>query len=128
MDLTPLKNIFNRLFGRWADSPNDQQYYVKIFFALITALICGLGGQIFAGTRGVLFGFFVYILSLFVIRYLLEVSPEDLGGMQKMITNSLFSYLMLWTVIWTLLYAFSIPPEWLQHIIDVSTSTTTTTP
>ena len=109
MDLTPLKNIFNRMFGKWADSPNDQQYYVKIFFALISALICGIGGQVFAGTRGVLLGFLVYILSLFVIRYLLEVEPEQLGGMQKMITNSLFSYLMLWTVIWTLLYAFSIP-------------------
>jgi amino acid permease len=109
MDLTPLKNIFNKMFGKWADSPNDQQYYVKIFFALITAIICGIGGQAFAGTRGVLFGFLVYILSLFVIRYLLDVEPEDLGGMQKMITNSLFSYLMLWTVVWTLLYAFSIP-------------------
>ena len=109
MDLTPLKNMFNRLFGKWADSPNDQQYYVKIFYALISALVCGIGGQAFAGTRGVLFGFLVYILSLFVIRYLLDVEPEDLGGMQKMITNSLFSYLMLWTVVWTLLYAFSIP-------------------
>jgi len=109
MDLTPLKNIFNRLFGKWADSPNDQQYYVKIFFGLISALICGLGGQAFAGTRGVLLGFLIYILSLFVIRYLLDVEPEDLGGMQKMITNSLFSYLMLWTVVWTILYAFSIP-------------------
>ncbi len=116
MDLTPLKNIFNRMFGRWADSPNDQQYYVKIFFALISALVCGIGGQTFAGTRGVLFGFLVYILSLYVIRYLLEVEPEQLGGMQKMITNSLFSYLMLWTVVWTLLYAFSIPVDQLAII------------
>ena len=109
MDLTPLKNVFNRLFGKWADSPNDQQYYVKIFFALISALICGIGGQAFAGTRGVLLGFLMYILALFAIRYLLDVPPEQLGGMQKMITNSLFSYLMLWTVVWTLIYAFSIP-------------------
>ena len=116
MDLTPLKNIFNRLFGKWADSPNDQQYYVKIFFGLISAIICGLGGQAFAGTRGVLLGFLLYILSLFVIRYLLDVEPEQLGGMQKMITNSLFSYLMLWTVVWTLIYAFSIPADALAFI------------
>jgi hypothetical protein len=116
MDLTPLKNIFNRLFGRWADSPNDQQYYVKIFFALISALVCGIGGQMFAGTRGVLFGFLVYILSLYVIRYLLEVDIEELGGIQKLITNSLFSYLMLWTVVWTLLYAFSLTPAALAII------------
>ncbi|MHA1615597.1 MAG: hypothetical protein ACTSYJ_12190 [Candidatus Thorarchaeota archaeon] len=109
MDLTPLKNIFNRMFGKWADSPNDQQYYVKILFAFISALLCGIGGQAFAGTRGVMLGFLIYVLSLFAIRYLLEVEPEQLGGLQKMITNSLFSYLMLWTVIWTLLYAFSIP-------------------
>jgi hypothetical protein len=110
MELIPLKNFFNRLFGKWANAPNDQQYYVKMFFALISALICGIGGQIFAGTRGVMFGFLMYIISLFVIRYLLDVEPEKLGGLQKMITNSLFSYLMLWVVIWTIIYAFNIPP------------------
>jgi len=111
MSFTPLKNIFNRIFGRWDDSPNDQQYYVKIFFALISALVCGLAGPTFAGTRGVIFGFLVYILSLFVIRYLLEIDLETLGGTQKMITNSLVSYLMLWVVLWTLMYAFTISPE-----------------
>jgi amino acid permease len=111
MNLTPLQNFFRRIFGRWDDSPNDQQYYVKIFFALISALVCGITGPVFAGTRGVIFGFLVYILALFVIRYLLEISLEDLGGTQKMITNSLPSYLMLWVVLWTLMYAFSISPE-----------------
>ena len=111
MSLIPLKNIFNRLFGRWEDTPNDQQYYVKIFFALISALVCGLTGPVFAGTRGVIFGFLVYILALFVIRYLLEIDLETLGGTQKMITNSLVSYLMLWVVLWTLMYAFTLSPE-----------------
>ncbi|MFW9907716.1 MAG: hypothetical protein ACFFEF_04015 [Candidatus Thorarchaeota archaeon] len=116
MELTLLKNFFNRLFGKWANSPNDQQYYVKMFFALISALICGIGGQVFAGTRGVMFGFLIYILSLFVIRYLLDIEPQKLGGMQKMITNSLFSYLMLWVVVWTILYAFTIPPEIINNL------------
>ncbi|MBY8997196.1 MAG: hypothetical protein KGD60_05650 [Candidatus Thorarchaeota archaeon] len=111
MNLTPLKNIFNRIFGRWDDTPNDQQYYVKILFALISALVCGLAGPAFAGTRGVIFGFLVYILALFVIRFLLEIDLETLGGTQKMITNSLVSYLMLWVVLWTLMYAFTISPE-----------------
>ena len=111
MSLIPLKNIFNRLFGKWDDTPNDQQYYVKIFFALISALVCGLAGPAFAGTRGVIFGFLVYILALFAIRYLLEIDSETLGGTQKMTTNSLVSYLMLWVVLWTLMYAFTIPPE-----------------
>ncbi|MHA2027632.1 MAG: hypothetical protein ACW98U_17190, partial [Candidatus Thorarchaeota archaeon] len=61
------------------------------------------------GTRGVLFGFLMYVLSLFVIRFLLDIEPETLGGTQKMITNSLPSFLMLWVVIWTLIYAFVIP-------------------
>ncbi len=98
MELTPLKNLANRMFGRWADTPNDQQYYVKIFLAMISALVCGFGGQVFAGIRGVLFGFLMYVLALLVIRYLLEIEPETLGGTQKMITNSLPSFLMLWVV------------------------------
>ena len=108
MNLTPLKNLFNRMFGKWDNSPNDQQYYVKIFFALISALVCGLAGPFFAGTRGVIFGFLVYILSLFAIRYILEIDLATLGGTQKMITNSLVSYLMLWVVLWTLMYNFTI--------------------
>ena len=122
MDLTPLKNIFKRMFGRWDDTPNDQQYYVKMFFAIIAAIVCGFGGQAFAGTRGVLFGFLIYILSLYVIRYLLDVDPSELGGLQKMITNSLFSYLMLWVVLWTLMYAFSIPAAILNSINVVTTA------
>ena len=110
MDLTPLKNVANRMFGRWADTPNDQQYYVKIFLAMISALVCGFGGREFAGTRGVLFGFLMYVLALLVIRYLLDIEPDMMGGTQKMITNSLPSYLMLWVVFWTLIYAFMIPP------------------
>ena len=109
MDITPLKNLANRMFGRWADTPNDQQYYVKIFMALVSAIVCGLGGLTFAGTRGVHFGFLMYVLALFVIRYLLDIELETLGGTQKMITNSLPSFLMLWVVIWTLIYAFVIP-------------------
>jgi hypothetical protein len=110
MDITPLKNLADRMFGRWADSPNDQQYYVKIFMAMVSAVTCGLMGLSFAGTRGVLFGFLMYVLSLFIIRYLLDIEPETLGGTQKMITNSLPSFLMLWIVFWTLIYAFVIPP------------------
>ncbi|MFW9793073.1 MAG: hypothetical protein ACFFEE_02125 [Candidatus Thorarchaeota archaeon] len=111
MDITPLKNLANRMYGRWANTPNDQQYYVKISLALVSAVVCGLGGQWFAGTRGVLFGFLMYVLSLFIIRYLLDIEVETLGGTQKMITNSLVSYLMVWIVFWTLIYAFMIPPS-----------------
>lgn len=110
MELDPLKDFFNRLFGRWDDSPNDQQYYVKIFFAIISAIVCGLAGPVFAGTRGLFFGVLVYVLSLFVIRYLLEIDPAKLGGMQKMVTNSLPSYLLLWVVLWTIMWGFWLPP------------------
>jgi len=106
MELDPLKRFFNRLFGRWSHSPNDQQYYVKIFFAMISAIICGLGGPVFAGTRGLMLGLLIYVLALFVIRYLLEVSIDKLGGMRQLVTNSLPSYLLLWIVLWTIMWAF----------------------
>ena len=111
MELEPLERFFNRLFGRWADSPNDQQYYVKIFFAIISALVCGLGGPFFAGLRGLVFGVLVYVLSLFVIRHVLGIPLDKLGGTQKMITNSLPSYLLLWVVLWTIMWGFWLPPS-----------------
>jgi hypothetical protein len=99
------------LFGRWADSPNDQQYYVKILFAILSGIICALWGPAFAGIRGLMFGSLMYGLTLYIIVYLLEIDPEELGGRQKLITNSLPSFLLLWVVLWTILYGFSLPPE-----------------
>ena len=111
-----LRNVFQRLFGKWADTPNDQQYYVKMLFALIAALVCGIAGPAFAGIRGLIFGVLFYGLTLFVIVYLLDIDPETLGGRQKMITNPLPSYLLLWVLLWTVLYAFSLPPEILNNL------------
>ncbi|TXT56668.1 MAG: conserved membrane protein of unknown function [Candidatus Thorarchaeota archaeon] len=110
MEIASLQTPFKKMFSRWDDSPNDQQFYVKIFFAFISSLLCALGGLPFAGIRGLMFGVFVYILSLYVIVYLLEIDPETLGGRQKLITNTLPSYLLLWVLLWTLFYAFLIPP------------------
>lgn len=104
----PLQGFFNLLFGRWADNPNDQNYYVKVFFAVVAAVVCGLAGPIFAGVRGLMFGLLLYVTSLFVIVYVLEIEPETLGGRQKLVTNALFSYLLLWVLLWTLIYAFSL--------------------
>jgi hypothetical protein len=111
-----LQNIFQQLYGRWAKEPKDQTYYVKITFAIISAVICGLAGPVFAGLRGLMFGIFLYILSLFVIVYLLEVEPETMGGQQKLITNSLPSYLLLWVLLWTLIFAFTLPESILGNL------------
>lgn len=110
------QNIFQRMFSRWEDSPNDQQYYVKMLFAIISAIICGLAGPAFAGIRGLMFGILFYILSLYFIVYILEVDPEELGGRQKMITGTLPSYLLLWVLLWTVIYAFSLPPEIINEL------------
>mgnify|MGYP001143153690 CR=1 FL=1 len=110
------QNIFQRMFSRWEDSPNDQQYYVKMLFAILSALVCGIAGPAFAGLRGLMFGILVYILSLFVVVYALEIDPEELGGRQKLITGTLPSYLLLWVLLWTVLYAFTLPPEIIENL------------
>lgn len=116
--ITPLQGIFKRLFGRWENDPNNQQTYVKILFAIITAIICGVNGTTFAGTRGLIFGLLMYSLTLYVVVYLLEIDPEELGGRQKLITNALPTFLLLWVLLWTLIYAFTLPPEVLDAIIN----------
>lgn len=107
--IEPLKGLFKRLFSRWADSPDEQQTYVKIFFALICALICGLAGPAFRGSRGLVFGLLLYGLTLYIIVYLLEIDPTEIGGRQKLITAGLPTYLLLWVLVWTLLYTFTLP-------------------
>jgi amino acid permease len=116
-----VQNIFQQIFGRWSDDPNDQQYYVKMTFALISAVICAAGGQAFAGTRGLMIGLLIYALSLYVVVYLVGINPEDLGGRQKLVTNTLPSYLLLWVLIWTVLYAFTLPPEVLENLCSLVT-------
>lgn len=107
--IQPLQGFFNRLFGKWDDNPSEQQTYVKLFFSFISAIICGLYGPIFAGSRGLIFGILVYILSLFVVVYIMEIDPEEIGGRQKLVTNTLPTYLLLWVVLWTLFYSFTLP-------------------
>jgi hypothetical protein len=108
MELDFLQSFFQRLYGRWERVPNDQNYYVKISFAIISAIICGVGGSFFAGIRGLMFGLLIYVMALFFLVYLIEVDVSALGGRQKLITNALPSYLLLWVLLWTLLYAFTL--------------------
>ncbi len=108
MELGFLQSFFQQLYGRWAGSPNDQNYYVKITFAIISAVLCGVGGAFFAGIRGLMFGLLVYVGTLFVLVYLIEIDIKALGGRQKLITSALPSYLLLWVLLWTLLYAFTL--------------------
>jgi hypothetical protein len=111
-----VKSVFKRLFGRWEKHPQDQTFYAKMLFAILSALICAIGGQTFAGLRGLLFGALMYVLTIFVIVYLLDVDPSVVGGRQKLITNSLMSYLLMWVVLWTLFYAFAVPPSILVEL------------
>ncbi len=108
MELDYLQSFFKRVYGRWERSPNDQNYYVKISFSIISAILCGVGGGFFAGIRGLMFGLLIYVVALFVLVYIVEIDVGALGGRQKLITNALPSYLLLWVLLWTLLYAFAL--------------------
>ena len=109
--INPLKGLFKAMFRRWEHSPDTQQTYVKIPFAFLSALFCGIQGANYAGIRGLTFGLLVYSLTLFVIVYLLEIDPQDIGGRQKLITAGLPTYLLLWVLLWTLIYSLMLPPE-----------------
>ncbi|MEM2142962.1 MAG: hypothetical protein QXS20_01100 [Candidatus Thorarchaeota archaeon] len=102
----PIRAVFKRMFGRWANSPQDQSFYVKMVFALLSGVLCALAGDAFRGIRGIVFGILIYIISLYAIVYLLEVDPSRIGGRQKLIVDSLASYLLLWVLVWTLLIGF----------------------
>jgi hypothetical protein len=114
--MDPLSLVLHTLFGRWKDDPSDLNYYVKIFFACISAIICGVVGPAFAGTRGIVFGLLIYIISLYVLVYIMNMDPEALGGYQKLVTDSLPSYLLLWVLLWTLIYAFTLPPSLIENL------------
>ncbi len=120
-----VQSFFEKLFGRWADKPQDQQYYVKMFFAIISAVICALGGTVFAGIRGILFGLLMYVLTLYVLIYIMKIDIEGVGGRQKLVTNTLFSYILLWVLLWTLFYSFTLPQEILTTLPNLANTTST---
>ncbi len=107
-NMQTLRGFFKRMFGRWEDRPQEQNFYVKMVFAVFSAVVCAAAGRTFAGLRGILFGILVYILTLYVIVYILEIDPKDLGGRTKLVTNSLFSYILLWVLLWSIMYSFII--------------------
>ena len=93
-------------------------------FAIISAVSCGIAGPAFVGIRGVMFGFLGYATAIYVIVNFLQIEPEVLGGRQKLVTNTLPSYLMLWVLLWTLIYTFMLPQSILASLPILSNVTT----
>jgi hypothetical protein len=58
----------------------------------ISGLVVGIGG---------------YLSSYYVIRYVLKIHPEDVGGTTKLYTIGVGAYSLLFLFLWTLLYTIS---------------------
>ncbi len=83
---------------------NDKMYYLKITFAIIASILCVLFDL--RGWRGGLFGLVIYGFTYYITIYVLNIDPSEVGGRTKVITSGLFSYLLIWVLVWTILFDF----------------------
>jgi len=87
-------------------NPKDKIYWIKISFAIITALVCGFLGM--TGVHGFLFGLLMLITAYYFSIFAVRREIEEVGGLGTVFFTGLFTYIFLWLVLWSLIYTVTI--------------------
>ena len=87
-------------------NPKDKIYWIKISFAIITALICGFLDM--SGWYGLFFGLFMLLTAYYISLFMVRREIEEIGGVGTVFFTGLFTYIFLWLVIWSLIYTATI--------------------
>ncbi|RLE50477.1 MAG: hypothetical protein DRJ31_01285 [Candidatus Methanomethylicota archaeon] len=87
-------------------TPVRKIYYMRMGFAALAGIFCGLAG--FTGASGILAAIAFYIWSYAFAKYAfgrLFTTPED---RKKLYKTGIFSYILFWLAIWVLTYNFAL--------------------
>jgi hypothetical protein len=78
-------------------------YWSRFGLAIIAGLLCYI--LRLRDTTGIIFGIFLYMLSVIVIKNL-RYGEKELQDGRKIITLGIGTYIFTWAFVWTLLYTF----------------------
>lgn len=77
-------------------------YYIRVAFAVLAGLICGALNIV--GEVGLVIGIGMFILTYLLFRYGIESISESVKDTKKFYMTGIFSYFLIWYVIWTLMF------------------------
>jgi len=103
---TMIKRILNpdqsEPSSRFKLKPLGKIYWTRFLSAIFAAIICSVSGQ--TDFIGVTIGISCYIISFAIIRFVLHISPEELGDKKTIYIKGIGTYFFTWVTVWTILY------------------------
>jgi hypothetical protein len=77
-------------------------YYIRIIFAIIAGLLCGILNL--KEGLGLIVGTSFFILTYILFRYVIRGIYSNVKDYRKLYTTGIFSYFLIWYVIWVITY------------------------
>ncbi|MCC6013226.1 MAG: Rab5-interacting family protein [Candidatus Verstraetearchaeota archaeon] len=77
-------------------------YYIRIIFAIIAGLLCGILNL--KEGIGLIVGVSFFLLSYILFRYVIKGIYSRVKDYRKLYTTGIFSYFLIWYVIWVITY------------------------
>ncbi|MGC8936365.1 MAG: hypothetical protein ACP5KV_03245 [Candidatus Methanomethylicaceae archaeon] len=79
-----------------------RMYYIRVAFAVLAGLICGALNVV--GEIGLVIGIGMFIVTYLLFRYGIKSISESVKDTKKFYMTGIFSYFLIWYVIWTLMF------------------------
>lgn len=79
-----------------------RMYYIRVAFAFLAGIICGILNV--EGLFGLVIGIGIFILTYLLFKYGIKSISDSVKDSKKFYMTGIFSYFLIWYVIWTLFY------------------------
>lgn len=86
--------------------PLGKIYWTRFLVAIVAAITCAGFGQ--TGLSGIALGVSFYIISYILVRYVLNIEPEEVGGTRTLYSKGIGTYLFTWITLWTIIHTFAL--------------------
>ena len=83
--------------------PSNKVYWFRIPFGILAGVICSPFVLRLDALFGAMLGFIVYALVYYLITIVLKIDEKAVGGVRKLLTIGVGSYVMVWILAWTVL-------------------------
>jgi hypothetical protein len=90
--------------------PSNKVYWLRIPFGLLAGVICSPFVLGLDALFGAILGFIVYASVYYLITTMLKIDEKAVGGMRKLLTIGVGSYIMVWILTWTVLNTVAMAP------------------
>ncbi|RLF12299.1 MAG: hypothetical protein DRJ98_00870 [Thermoprotei archaeon] len=99
--------------------PGSKVYYSRSLMGIMAGLVCGALDNLLASLSpyvydvvAIVVAAMIYYASILFARFVLNVKPDDLNNPAYLKKGGLFTFILLWLMVWSLTVSFQRPLPW----------------